>query len=637
MGGKGSGRPPSEATIIARQKQDFSPVVDSFIIPNYSGVQEAALKTSAPLGSGSTSAAGNEGNVQYNASGALSGSDALYWNGRWLGIGTSAPLTPLTVNTAIYGFPAASGTSQPSGGLRIQSSGGSVVLDTGINSSSGSWLQVTHSGNLGLYYPLLLNPSGGNIGIGTTAPSEKLEVDGRIKLTSGNYLNVDRISNSAHQYTYGIFEGGNAQFAVNNNGYTSIGAGSNANRIRIDSTGNVGIGTTNPGAKLDVYVASGGGPGIRLMNSNVNEGWMWYPVTNGANTDMRLHEYNSGGDADRMIFQAGGNIGIGVAPLNKLSVSGDMDITGNVGIGTASPQTLLHLGDTSYTFAAGGLSFGDGDTGFYESADDTLIVKVGNSDRWRFFGNWIRGDTTNAPLIINQAATAITPTLLPSNQDTNTGIGWDGSDRGTLIAGGEEALRFQTVGGVSSVQVGTTSAQYKFEISGSCAFGDGVQDKVLIETDGDVNFVSGAGLHFGEVYSNTVDRIDSVSQNDYDQILFDTNGESNGNITPDSSNDHITVGVSGRYLVSYTWNGTAGSASKLNFHVAKNNMATSFNNTIGHILTVAGNNNVASTAIINLSGGDTVELWVQRTTTGSNIAIDTEAVNLNVTQIGGSP
>ena len=630
MGGKGSGRPPSEATIIARQKQDFSPVVDSFIIPNYSGVQEAALKTSAPLGSGSTSAAGNEGNVQYNASGALSGSDALYWNGRWLGIGTSAPLTPLTVNTAIYGFPAASGTSQPSGGLRIQSSGGSVVLDTGINSSSGSWLQVTHSGNLGLYYPLLLNPSGGNVGIGTTAPDKKLEINTGAS-DNGMRLSYNDADGSATNYT-DLLTGADGDLTI-----TTVDSDGAAGHIALMPDGNVGIGTTTPGAKLDVYVASGGGPGIRLMNSNVNEGWMWYPVTNGANTDMRLHEYNSGGDADRMIFQAGGNIGIGVAPLNKLSVSGDMDITGNVGIGTASPQTLLHLGDTSYTFAAGGLSFGDGDTGFYESADDTLIVKVGNSDRWRFFGNWIRGDTTNAPLIINQAATAITPTLLPSNQDTNTGIGWDGSDRGTLIAGGEEALRFQTVGGVSSVQVGTTSAQYKFEISGSCAFGDGVQDKVLIETDGDVNFVSGAGLHFGEVYSNTVDRIDSVSQNDYDQILFDTNGESNGNITPDSSNDHITVGVSGRYLVSYTWNGTAGSASKLNFHVAKNNMATSFNNTIGHILTVAGNNNVASTAIINLSGGDTVELWVQRTTTGSNIAIDTEAVNLNVTQIGGSP
>jgi hypothetical protein len=54
---------------------------------------------------------------------------------------------------------------------------------------------------------------------------------------------------------------------------------------------------------------------------------------------------------------------------------------GNVGIGTTTPLALLHLGNTGYTFAAGGLAFGDGDSGLYESADDTLSIRMGGADK----------------------------------------------------------------------------------------------------------------------------------------------------------------------------------------------------------------------------------------------------------------
>ena len=62
---------------------------------------------------------------------------------------------------------------------RLQQGGGiGSVMDIGGNGGSGSWIQVTESGNLAANYKLLLNPNGGNVGIGTTSPGGKLTIEG---------------------------------------------------------------------------------------------------------------------------------------------------------------------------------------------------------------------------------------------------------------------------------------------------------------------------------------------------------------------------------------------------------------------------------------------------------------------------
>ncbi len=74
--------------------------------------------------------------------------------------------------------PATSGTTQTLG-LRVQA--GNNVLDFGGNGAGdGSmWIQATDTNNLGVNYPLWINPNGGNISIGsTTVPENKLEVVG---------------------------------------------------------------------------------------------------------------------------------------------------------------------------------------------------------------------------------------------------------------------------------------------------------------------------------------------------------------------------------------------------------------------------------------------------------------------------
>ncbi|MFH0977887.1 MAG: LamG-like jellyroll fold domain-containing protein, partial [Candidatus Woesearchaeota archaeon] len=116
----------------------------------------------------------------------------LYVKNGNVGIGTSAPSQTLDVK-GTGGLPAVSGTTQ-NGNLRIESSVAyGNVLDIGHSDTSpyGLWLQGTDRTNLALTYPLLLNPNGGNVGIGTTTPDQKLKVVGSINITNPGNLYYD--------------------------------------------------------------------------------------------------------------------------------------------------------------------------------------------------------------------------------------------------------------------------------------------------------------------------------------------------------------------------------------------------------------------------------------------------------------
>jgi parallel beta-helix repeat protein len=187
------------------------------------------------------------------------------------------------------------------------------------------------------------------------------------------------------------------------------------------------------------------------------------------------------------------------------------------------------------------------------------------------------------------------------------------------------------------VVVGSNTMVVGFE--GECRIGDGVTNYTAIEPAGDVTFVGGAGLQFAEIYAHDVAAdITSVAQNDWDQITaFDTNGNANG-ATPDHTNDHITISKAGMYSVSYTWSGHAHASHDWDLHISKNNNATTFNNTTSHFSTPTAGRIItyAGIGILDLAANDTVELWVRRTSAGSNVDLTTDSVALNLVQVGGT-
>ena len=252
--------------------------------------------------------------------------------------------------------------------------------------------------------------SGGNVGIGTTCPSYKLDVGGDIRSTGGN-LRLEGVfpriylTDTDNNSDYSIFNG---------NGTLRIYDDTNsADRFALASAGNVGIGTTSPSNTLDVnggaeingetYIRSTSNVGLRIQTTDQgiggNDGLR--VGLNGTHAFVWQYENKplsfatNGGQ--RMTISAGGNVGIGTtSPSNTLDVNGSADISGRLDVASD-----LRIRGNS----------GDIDQGVvrqYVNSSNTLFIDAGNDGnnvgQFKSDGSLILNSSSSQGLSIRQSA-----------------------------------------------------------------------------------------------------------------------------------------------------------------------------------------------------------------------------------------
>ncbi|MCP4000503.1 MAG: hypothetical protein GY727_06310, partial [Gammaproteobacteria bacterium] len=179
----------------------------------------------------------------------------------------------------------------------------------------------------------MLIENSGNVGIGTITPGDKLEIEGGVGIAAGNYL---RLYNPADTNAVYIKNSGSV-----NLDRLEFGAGTSGVMV-LDDTGNVGIGTTNPGKELHVL---DGDTQTAVIIGNSGTGYSEL-VLDAANGDAVGDDYmvvRQNDDLSAEIFTANsaGNLTLraGSTSTNQLV----LNTSGNVGIGTLSPARLLNV------------------------------------------------------------------------------------------------------------------------------------------------------------------------------------------------------------------------------------------------------------------------------------------------------
>jgi hypothetical protein len=221
-----------------------------------------------------------------------------------------------------------------------------LVSSTGNTITDGAWTLA----NTTVY-----NANSGNVGIGTSTPDTKLDVEGSIKasanLIAGGLSTAGIVTNTASGILgttsiVGVANGGtgtNAAFSAGSipfAGANEIYAQNNENLFWNNTAARLGIGTASPIQTLDVNGR------IRISNGVIQNGNN--PVT--GTGDLGLYSQTAGtwmrfvtNNAPMVFFTENGNGGAGNTPRMVLKENG------RLGIGTDNPDATLHINGTGMT------------------------------------------------------------------------------------------------------------------------------------------------------------------------------------------------------------------------------------------------------------------------------------------------
>ncbi|MFH1230058.1 MAG: tail fiber domain-containing protein [Planctomycetota bacterium] len=296
-------------------------------------------------------------------------------------------------------------------GREYTSAGGSYIKL--LNSTLGLGI-VTSGGTDTL--AITINSSG-NVGIGTAAPSEKLEVSGNIKM--GTYLkgtgNI-ALNPGASSYVDVYTTTAGYGLAVTDTSYvrkiylTNQGNISATGTLTISGTGNssfvgnVGIGITAPAASLHVKTAGN-------TTAIIDNGGSTY------NSDLGF--YYGSAEKGRIRLDTNGNLSLWIGTDVRVQRF-TLDSFGNVGIGTTSPGVRLHAYDSSGDITARTMVLGlSAPNSSRPSIQFSEFVTAGTTDGMSIEYDGTGAGVTNR-MFINSVANAPVFTVMSGG---NVGIG----------------------------------------------------------------------------------------------------------------------------------------------------------------------------------------------------------------------
>ena len=350
--------------------------------------------------------------------------------GSFTTLSASSTVSGTGFSTYLASPPAIGGTAPAAGSFTTLGATGNVNLNGGtfVFNDAGADLDARFEGDTDANL-LFLDASTDRVGIGTNSPGAKLNLIGagsataptnisdiasaavRIEGTraSTGFAGVSYIDSSGGgaALVFGRGSGFDTNIGFYTNPTSTTTSGAMTERMRLDASGNLGIGTTSPtsGVKLDVI-----GAGQFLSNASNVRG-LTLAATAGYASNISIIRT---GYAEWLIGSPNNSDSLHISVTNPLHATPSMTFTaaGNVGIGTASPGAKLDV-------------VGSG------SAQQIRLTSTGNAI---FRTRWIDATTGFALESNNSAESAYYPVKLTGSV-IRFGSG-NGDDKVTLDANG---------------------------------------------------------------------------------------------------------------------------------------------------------------------------------------------------------